>query len=330
MGVKVLHIMVDICDAGAVKNAYASIVSSGMAPISGVVQAAGLLQDSLYDKMSYEDWMKVMRPKALGSSNLVQYFGRPADLAKPPWFIFLSSSAGIIGNRGQANYAAANVYLDALARSGKIMGRAYALDIGPILAAGMATDSDETLKILRASGFYGIRLDDFLKVFERAVVGEILPDVLMPSQVVLGVGTGGLMLQNKSADPFWARTALYSYLKLLDMPPPDLSVIGSATANSLKSKLGACEDLAQATALVCQGLKKEVSSQATVGADQMDESKPLKDYGVDSLTAVQVRAWALDKVGVSLSVFNIMSNKTILELAEEMARTATGLGKDGK
>ncbi|KAF3350177.1 3-hydroxybenzoate 6-hydroxylase 1 [Verticillium dahliae VDG2] len=330
MGVKVLHIMVDICDAGAVKNAYASIVSSGMAPISGVVQAAGLLQDSLYDKMSYEDWMKVMRPKALGSSNLVQYFGRPADLAKPPWFIFLSSSAGIIGNRGQANYAAANVYLDALARSGKIMGRAYALDIGPILAAGMATDSDETLKILRASGFYGIRLDDFLKVFERAVVGEILPDVLMPSQVVLGVGTGGLMLQNKSADPFWARTALYSYLKLLDMPPPDLSVIGSATANSLKSKLGACEDLAEATALVCHGLKKEVSSQATVGADQMDESKPLKDYGVDSLTAVQVRAWALDKVGVSLSVFNIMSNKTILELAEEMARTATGLGKDGE
>ncbi|EEY15584.1 lovastatin nonaketide synthase [Verticillium alfalfae VaMs.102] len=158
-----------------------------------------ILQDSLYDKMSFEDWMKVMRPKTLGSSNLVQHFGRPADLAKPPWFIFLSSSAGIIGNRGQANYAAANVYLDALARSGKIMGRAYALDIGPILAAGMATDSDETLKILRASGFYGIRLDDFLKVFERAVVGEILPDVLMPSQVVLGVGTGGLMLQNKSA-----------------------------------------------------------------------------------------------------------------------------------
>ncbi|KAM0499279.1 hypothetical protein ACHAPB_006088 [Verticillium nonalfalfae] len=329
-GVRVLHIMVDICDAEAVKDTYASIVSSGMPPVSGIVQAAGILQDSLYDKMSFEDWMKVMRPKTLGSSNLVEHFGRPADLAKPPWFIFLSSSAGIIGNRGQANYAAANVYLDALARSGKIMGRAYALDIGPILAAGMATDSDETLKILRASGFYGIRLDDFLKVFERAVVGEILPDVLMPSQVVLGVGTGGLMLQNKSADPFWARTALYSYLKLLDMPPPDLSVVGSATANSLKSKLGACEDLAEATALVCHGLKKEVSSQATVGADQMDESKPLKDYGVDSLTAVQVRAWALDKVGASLSVFNIMSNKTMLELSEEMARTATGFGKDGE
>ncbi|KAM0280662.1 hypothetical protein ACHAQH_003970 [Verticillium albo-atrum] len=324
-GAIVLHIAVDICDAEAVKKAYSDISASKMPAISGIVQAAGVLRDSLFDNMSFEDWTKAMEPKTLGSSNLVRHFGQSLDPIKPPWFVFLSSSAGIIGNRGQANYAAGNVYMDALARSGKILGRAYSLDIGPILAAGMATDSVETLRTLRASGFYGIRLEDFLKIFERAVVGEIHHDVLMPSQVVLGVGTGGLILQNKPVDPYWARTAAYSYMKLLDMPPPDLKVANESVTGSLKSKLAACQDLAEATALICRALKEEMLSKATVGADEMDEGKPMKEYGVDSLMAVQIRVWALDSVGACLSIFNILSDKTILELSEEMAREVTGL-----
>ncbi|KAM0333535.1 hypothetical protein ACHAQA_002200 [Verticillium albo-atrum] len=326
-GVTYLHIAVDICDAQEVEKAHAEVMLSKLPPVSGVVQAAGVLRDSIYDKMTFEDWTTAISPKTLGSTNLARTFGPSTGSRPPPWFIFLSSSAGIIGNRGQANYAAGNVFMDALVGSGTIPGRAYSLDIGPVLSAGMATESNETLRKLRASGFYGIRLKDFLTVFDHAVIGEIRPDIPMPSQVVLGIGTGGLLLQNKPVDPFWARTAMYSYLNLMDTPPPDLTVTGktAAVASSLKSQLAVCGDLAEATTLICRALKQEVSFKSTVCVDEMEEGKALKEYGVDSLMAVQIRVWALNVVGASLSIFNVLSNKTILALSHEMAEEVTGL-----
>jgi hypothetical protein len=172
------------------------------------------------------------------------------------------------------------------------------------------------MDMLRASGFYGIRHEDFLTVIKYAITMNIAPGVPMPPQVVLGVGTGGLMRQNQPADPYWARTALYSYLNLVDMPPPDLSALGRNTTNvDIKTKLACCIDPADATEIVCTGLMHMLAKATNILFEEMDPHKPPSAYGVDSLVAVGVRNWVLNNFSVEISVFEVLSGKAVADLA---------------
>ena len=93
-----------------------------------------MLQDAIFDNMTYEDWVTATRPKMQGSWNLHE--SMPKDL---DFFIFLSSSAGAIGARGQANYNSGNGFQDALAHHRRSKGMAaVSLDLGPILGAGVS------------------------------------------------------------------------------------------------------------------------------------------------------------------------------------------------
>ena len=84
--------------------------------------------------MTYTDWVLATRPKIQGSNNLHNLMPKDLD-----FFVFLSSSAGVIGARGQANYAAGNGFQDALATHRRKKGiKAVSLDLGPILGAGVS------------------------------------------------------------------------------------------------------------------------------------------------------------------------------------------------
>lgn len=113
--------------------------------------------------------MTATRPKMQGSWNLHEAL--PDDMA---FFVFLSSSAGAIGARGQANYNSGNGFQDALAHHRRKKGMAaVSLDLGPILGAGvcrhsletkcltdliqMVAEDEATLEMLRSSAFFGIR-----------------------------------------------------------------------------------------------------------------------------------------------------------------------------
>jgi hypothetical protein len=94
--------------------------------------------------MTYEDWITASRPKMQGSWNLHQLM--PKDLN---FFVFLSSSAAIIGARGQSNYSAGNAFQDALATYRRSQGlAAVSLDLGPVLGAGVSYNSQDTFLVL--------------------------------------------------------------------------------------------------------------------------------------------------------------------------------------
>ncbi|MER5757639.1 beta-ketoacyl reductase, partial [Streptomyces sp. NPDC002088] len=77
-------------------------------PLSGVVHAAGVLDDATVENLTSGALARVLRPKVVGAWNLHRLAG---DVAA---FVVFSSVAGTLGTAGQANYAAANVFLDAL------------------------------------------------------------------------------------------------------------------------------------------------------------------------------------------------------------------------
>lgn len=192
----------DICDEAAVID-FAAWLRAQPFFLGGVIHAAGVLRDFTYQNMSHADWALAAHPKTLGSFHLHTH------LPPSSFFVFLSSAAGVIGNRGQSNYAAGNAFQDALAHHRSPHTRTVSLDLGPVIGAGMVDQA--MMDLLRSVGYFGIRRSDMFLALDRAVAGTT------PPQVVLGVGTGGLLAQNAPADPFWADTPLFALLNRVDV-----------------------------------------------------------------------------------------------------------------
>ena len=106
-------------------------------PLRGVIHAAGVLADGILTEMTLEQLDRAMAPKVQGAWNLhVATRDAPLD-----FFVLFSSVASVLGSPGQANYAAGNAYLDALAHARRAQGLpATAINWGPWAGSGMAAE----------------------------------------------------------------------------------------------------------------------------------------------------------------------------------------------
>lgn len=325
-GVNALALPVDICNEDSLHQA---LVHSNMPAIKGAVQCAAVIADAVWETMSYEDWTAATRPKMLGSLNLHNVLPLEMD-----FFIFLSSASGVIGNRGQANYAAGNCFQDALARYRTSIGlkNSVSIDLGPVMGAGMLENDEKTLAILKASGFFMVMLDNFLFLVERAMIGsEVLH---LPPQVVTGVGTGGLILQNQVSDPYWTETKMFEVLNQVDLPSlrPDngsdtspsqqsqsTTVSSQGSGKALLMALKSADSLDEAVETVLAGCIEYLSVSLGMAPEDMDADKSLTAYGVDSLVTSSFRSWIFKNVGVKVNDMEVIGAASIMELARGIA-----------
>ncbi|MFI0781133.1 SDR family NAD(P)-dependent oxidoreductase, partial [Streptomyces sp. NPDC021212] len=107
-GAQVRVVTVDVTDAGAVAELVAGIDAEH--PLTGVIHAAGVLDDGMITSLSPQQVARVWQAKATAAAHL---HAVTADLPLG-MFVMFSSAAGVVGNAGQAGYAAANAYVDAL------------------------------------------------------------------------------------------------------------------------------------------------------------------------------------------------------------------------
>jgi acyl transferase domain-containing protein/acyl carrier protein len=139
-GTRVETVRCDVSDAAAVHRAVegARGILSPMR-LRGVIHAAGVLSDATIRNLSADTVTAVLRPKVDGARNLdAACAGEPLD-----FFVLFSSAAALVGNAGQAAYAAANAYLDAFALARRRHGRpALSVQWGPFAAAGLAAADD--------------------------------------------------------------------------------------------------------------------------------------------------------------------------------------------
>ncbi len=132
----------DVRDAGAVR-ALVDDIRARHGRLDGVIHGAGVLEDRLLADKTPESFARVYGTKVDGFRALLDALAPAADGAQPKvgFVVAFASVSGVFGNRGQADYAAANDALDALCRtwSGRLHGRVVAIDWGPWAGGGMVS-----------------------------------------------------------------------------------------------------------------------------------------------------------------------------------------------
>ena len=148
-GVTVEVELADVSDGEAVE-AMLGRIGERLPPLAGVFHGAGALADGALANQDRERFARVMAPKMLGAWHL----HRATRESGLDLFVLFSSAAGVLGNAGQASYAAANAFLDRLAGHRRSLGLAgQAIAWGAWSGAGMAEGRRERLaERLRAAG----------------------------------------------------------------------------------------------------------------------------------------------------------------------------------
>ncbi len=237
-------------------------------PLRGVVHLAGVLADGVLSQQNRERFGRVMQPKVAGAWYLDQ-LTRQDTL---DFFVLFSSLSSVVGAAGQSNYAAANAFLDALAHERRRQGLpAVAINWGPWDEVGMAVRTAGVRERLRAQGLEMLRSDEALQTFDSlAAPGE-------RAQVVIAKVDWDAYA---GADPASARLLM----QLVRAPEakkskttPKLAALTSAPVEQRRDLV-----MAHVWAQVADVLGLDANTVA-------DPRQPLRDLGLDSLLAIEVR-----------------------------------------
>ncbi|MER6127389.1 SDR family NAD(P)-dependent oxidoreductase [Streptomyces sp. NPDC001795] len=305
LGAEVRIQAADIADRDQAAALLASIPAGQ--PLTAVVHAAGVLDDTVVDQLSPERLDAVLRPKLDAAAHLHD-LTRPLDLTA---FVTFSSVAGTLGAPGQGNYAAANAFLDALAGHRRALGLpALSLPWGPwSQATGMTSGlTDADIRRMERAGLPPLTPKEGLALFTEAL--EQPAAVQLP----LAVDTSRL-----GAD---------------GPVPPLLAGLARARRTVVERKLadraGDSADLAAELARLGEAdrqrrLVEEVCRQvaAVLGhasAARLDPDQSFKELGFDSLTAVELRNRMNAATGVLLPATLVFDYPTPAVLADHLCR----------
>lgn len=276
-------------------------------------------QDSIFENMTYQDWRSTMDPKVHGTWNLHNLLPTGLD-----FFIMLSSVAGVLRSSGQANYAAGNTYLDALAHYRVARGEhAVSLDLGAILEHGVVA-SDERLKERLLSGGYlaGVTSADLFGLLEHAFSNPLSQT---DCQVVFGLASAS-EIRAKMARMSRSPMALPFYRHVLADTSEEDTTQGTEAerlAQKHRRDFISAADTTRAGEVVAVALAQRLMP-GLPGPDHEDFDeqglkKPIQSYGIESLMAIELRSWFAAEFAADVPVFHILGEGTLASIGTLVA-----------
>ncbi|WP_329050612.1 type I polyketide synthase [Streptomyces violaceus] len=282
-GVSVAVVRGDIAEPDAAAGLVCAAVAEGHT-LRGVAHCAGVLHDRLITDLEPADLDRVLRPKTVGAQNLeAAVDGHDLD-----WWVTYSSAAALIGSPGQAAYAAANAWLDAMAHHRRAAGRpATAIAWGPWENVGAAAASPALAlePIHLAEGMDALQA---LVTLDRTHVGVVHLD----AGRVLGVFPG------LSAIPFFNDVLEDGALGADDwVGPAGIAALGGSAPETVYARL-----------------VKTTAAIMGYSVHELDETTALTDLGLDSLMAVRIRNAVRQDFGVDLPAPRLLRGACLREL----------------
>ena len=306
----------DVTDLETMRSVFGSLMGQ-MPPIKGVLQMSIIARDSLFDDLEYENWKVAVECKSIGSWNLHSVLPSGMD-----FFITLASGSGLAGVRGQANYDAGNTYEDALCRYRVSLGeKATSLDLGAMIDDGILAEDQELLN--RVLG-YGSLEPITRRMFNAILDYYTNPDLPVlsakESQLAIGISMGtvdSLETMDLSRQPM---------LQPIMLAAQNVSASGGAgDAVNYREQFSSSASLDDAADLIADAVATKLSkSLPTIEhAASVDRDRPLQNYGVDSLVAIELRNWILKQFDADVAVFETQGSSTLGTLSIVVAGRST-------
>ncbi|WP_445037748.1 type I polyketide synthase, partial [Streptomyces hayashii] len=308
------QVTVAACDA-ADREALAALLAGIPAdrPLRAVLHLAGALDDGTLAALDAERLDTVLRPKADAAWNLHD-LTRGLDLTA---FVLFSSLAGVVGSPGQAGYAAANAYLDALAahrRAAGLPGASLAWGFWATAGAMTGHLGDTDRRRMASGGVLPLDDEHGMRLLDAACADGHGP-LLVPAHLDLPA------LRTRAAAtglaPLW-RTLVPVRARRTAAGADAVS--GTVWADRL-AELPEADRAREVTALV------RAQAAAVLGHDSpdaVDATRAFKDLGFDSLTAVDLRNRLTAATGVRLPVTLVFDHPTPEALAARLAGELLG------
>ncbi|UXY16151.1 SDR family NAD(P)-dependent oxidoreductase [Chitiniphilus purpureus] len=292
----------DLEDLGAVEALVADLMGRH-GRLTGVLHSAGMLRDSLIVNKRAEDFAQVLAPKVRGTLNL--------DLATQhtplDFMVLFSSLAAALGNVGQADYAAANGFMDAfaghrnrLAATGLRQGRTLSVGWPLWQDGGMQLDDAALQALADAAGMTPLATASGMRAFGAALA--------LDADHVLVAQGDAVRLQRALARRHAPAAAA----------PPSVPAAASA---------GAQADVAQLHAGLQRYLIETLCELLRMPAHEVDARAPLEKYGMDSVLAMKLTQ-ALERRFGSLSKTLFFEYQTIAALARHLAEAFPGIARE--
>ncbi|MEU2926063.1 type I polyketide synthase [Streptomyces sp. NPDC007251] len=300
----------DVADRAELAALLASVPDGD--PVTAVVHTAGVLDDGLLTALTPDRLAGVFRAKATAAAHLHE-LTRHLDLSA---FVLFSSAAGLLGNPGQGNYAAANTFLDALAQHRRAAGLpTTSLAWGPWERfGGMTAGLDPALTArTSAQGVIALSAEHGMSLFDA------------------GTAADRALLLAMRLDP----GALRSRAESGQLPPLLRGLLRVTVRRGAHTADGTGGGFARRLASLPRTRRRRavadlVTGQVAAllgydGADAVSTGKPFKELGFDSLAAVNLRNRLTQETGLRLPATLVYDHPTPAAL---IAHLAAELGVD--
>ncbi|MEB4211035.1 type I polyketide synthase [Mycobacterium sp. 94-17] len=310
-GAQVSVVACDVADRDAAAAMLAQIPAQY--PLRGVVHAAGILDDGLVSSLTPERVDAVLRAKVDGAWNLHE-LTRHLDLSA---FVVFSSMAGIVGTPGQANYAAANSFLDGLAthrRAHGLPGLSLAWGLWEQASAMTAHLGDRDKARMSRIGLAPLSTAQALAAFDAAM--------LVDTPVLVAARVDRAALSDNIA-------ALPGLLRELVAGPTRRIVDdteATASTSGLASRLHGLSAEARRRQLVDLVCGRAAMVLGVPNPADINAASAFQELGFDSLTAVELRNRLKNATGLTLSPTLIFDYPTPTALAAHLDTTLAGTG----
>jgi acyl carrier protein len=281
-------------------------IATAKLPLKGIVQMSMVVANENFARMSHEEWNASTAPKVQGTWNL---HNASMDAGvNLDFFLMFSSVSGIVGQAGQANYASGNSFLDAFAQYRNGLGLpASVVDMGAVEDVGWISEHQGMMGKMARSGFK--------PVLEQEVIDAMVISMLVHHRPENALESA-FAVSSKNAFGFVHKNMFLVGLALLiPLHDPSNYVIWkkdrrmasyhnnstvAATAAStdvLKSYLSSAQadpsilKTAEAASLFALEIGKKLLDLLLKPQEGLKTSMPLVDLGLDSLVALELRAW---------------------------------------
>ncbi|AQW50874.1 polyketide synthase [Streptomyces hygroscopicus] len=274
LGASVRWAACDVADRDALAATLAAIPAEH--PLTAVVHTAGVLDDGVIGSLTPERVDHVMRPKVDAAWNLHE-LTRELDLTA---FVLFSSSSGVFGGPGQGNYAASNVFLDALAQHRAAQGLpATALAWGLWAGAGMGSTLDEAdIARMRRAGLPPLPVAEGLALLDTALT--VREASLVPMRV--DIAALRTLAASGAVSPLFRGLVRIPARRAVD-------AVAAGGEAGLAGRLTGLSEPEQERLLLDLVRGQVATVLGYAGAETIGSGRAFKELGFDSLTAVELR-----------------------------------------